>query len=38
LLPDDCLLKPYPVDVPWKNGLPESALRTSPDVLDTVEA
>ncbi|MBB3639150.1 MULTISPECIES: phytanoyl-CoA dioxygenase family protein [Variovorax] len=38
LLPDDCLLKPYPVDVPWKNGLPESALRTSLDVLDTVEA
>ena len=38
MLPDDCLLKPYPVEVPWKNGLPESALRTSPDVLDTVEA
>src|SRR6478752_2612663 len=28
-LPDDCLLKPYPVDVPWKNGLPASALQTS---------
>jgi len=28
-LPDDCLLKPYPVDLPWKNGLPESALQTS---------
>jgi ectoine hydroxylase len=38
MLPDDCLLKPYPVDVPWKNGLPESALRTSLDVLDTAEA
>jgi len=38
MLPDDCLLKPYPVEVPWKNGLPESALRTSLDVLDTVEA
>jgi len=38
MLPDDCLLKPYPVEVPWKNGLPESALRTSPEVLDTSEA
>jgi ectoine hydroxylase len=39
MLPDDCLLKPYPVDVPWKNGLPESALQTSLDVLrDTAEA
>ncbi|KQT11180.1 phytanoyl-CoA dioxygenase family protein [Ramlibacter sp. Leaf400] len=28
-LPDDCLLKDYPVDVPWKNGLPASALQTS---------
>ncbi|MDQ0607318.1 ectoine hydroxylase [Variovorax sp. W1I1] len=38
MLPDDCLLKPYPVDVPWKNGLPESALQTSLEVLDTAEA
>ncbi|BEP36392.1 phytanoyl-CoA dioxygenase family protein [Variovorax sp. V59] len=38
LLPDDCLLKPYPVEVPWKNGLPESALKTSLEVLDTAEA
>ncbi len=38
MLPDDCLLKPYPVEVPWKNGLPESALRTSLDILDTAEA
>ena len=38
LLPDDCLLKPYPVEVPWKNGLPESALQTSLEVLDTAEA
>ena len=37
-LPDDCLLKPYPVEVPWKNGLPESALKTSLEVLDTAEA
>jgi len=28
-LPDDCLLKPYPVDLPWKDGLPASALETS---------
>ncbi|MDH6165603.1 ectoine hydroxylase [Variovorax boronicumulans] len=38
MLPDDCLLKPYPVDVPWKNGLPESALQTSLEVRDTAEA
>lgn len=38
VLPDDCLLTPYPVEVPWKDGLPESALRTSPDVIETVEA
>ncbi|MCC2597110.1 phytanoyl-CoA dioxygenase family protein [Pusillimonas sp. MFBS29] len=29
LLPDDCLLKPYAVDLPWKDGLPPSALETS---------
>jgi len=34
-LPDDCLLKPYPVDLPWKNGMPESALRTSLETLET---
>src|SRR3954462_10388985 len=28
-LPDDCLLKPYPVELPWKDGTPESAMRTS---------
>jgi ectoine hydroxylase len=38
MLPDDCLLKPYPVDVPWKHGLPETALQTSLDVRDTAEA
>jgi L-proline 4-hydroxylase len=21
-LPDDCLLKPYPVELPWKDGVP----------------
>ncbi|MBF6615774.1 MAG: phytanoyl-CoA dioxygenase family protein [Candidimonas sp.] len=36
LLPDDCLLKPYPVDVPWKNGLPESALRTSLEPIEVM--
>ena len=30
-LPDDCLLKDYPVDLPWKNGMPASALQTSTD-------
>jgi ectoine hydroxylase len=28
-LPDDCLLRPYPVELPWKDGLPASALQTS---------
>jgi ectoine hydroxylase len=28
-LPDDCLLQPYPVDLPWKDGVPASALQTS---------
>ena len=28
-LPDDCLLKDYPVQVPWRDGLPASALVTS---------
>jgi ectoine hydroxylase len=28
-LPDDCLLKDHPVELPWKNGLPASALVTS---------
>jgi ectoine hydroxylase len=26
-LPDDCLLHPYPVALPWKDGTPEDALR-----------
>ena len=30
-LPDDCLLKDYPVDLPWKKGMPASALETSAD-------
>jgi ectoine hydroxylase len=32
-LPDDCLLKDYPVELPWKNGVPASALQTSTDEL-----
>ena len=32
-LPDDCLLKDYPVDLPWKNGMPASALATSTEEL-----
>ena len=32
-LPDDCLLKDYPVDLPWKNGMPASALETSLEEL-----
>jgi ectoine hydroxylase len=32
-LPDDCLLKDYPVDLPWKNGMPGSALATSAEAL-----
>jgi len=26
-LPDDCLLRPYPVDLPWKDGTPASAMK-----------
>jgi ectoine hydroxylase len=33
-LPDDCLLKNYPVDLPWKDGVPASALETSPEELE----
>ena len=32
-LPDDCLLNDYPVDLPWKDGMPASALETSLDEL-----
>ena len=27
-LPDDCLLKPYPVEPPWKDGTPDEAMKT----------
>ena len=36
-LPDDCLLQRSPVDLPWKNGMPASALETSLEVLQTAE-
>jgi ectoine hydroxylase len=26
-LPDDCLQREYPVDLPWKDGTPESAMK-----------
>ena len=32
-MPDDCLLKDYPVDLPWKNGVPASALECSPEPM-----
>lgn len=32
-LPDDCLVHPYPVDLPWRDGMPASALVTSMDEL-----
>jgi len=36
-LPDDCLRKPYPVDLPWKNGMPASALVTCSDPIDQIK-
>jgi ectoine hydroxylase len=35
-LPDDCLVKRYPVDLPWRDGMPASALETSPDALEAL--
>ncbi|MFQ3198293.1 MAG: ectoine hydroxylase [Paraglaciecola sp.] len=32
-LPDDCLVNSYPVDLPWKDGVPASALQTSLDSI-----
>jgi len=32
-LPDDCLLRDCHVDLPWKDGLPASALETAADAL-----
>ncbi len=36
LLPDDCLLKDYPVELPWQGGMPASALVTSSEPLKLV--
>ena len=36
LLPDDCLLKDHPVELPWQGGMPASALVTSSDTLKLV--
>ena len=33
-LPDDCLTKSYPVDLPWAKGLPASALVTTDVPID----
>jgi ectoine hydroxylase len=32
-LPDDCLLRDVPVELPWKDGMPASALATSSEPL-----
>ncbi len=32
-LPDDCLVNPCPVDLPWRDGMPASALVTSTEEL-----
>ena len=32
-LPDDCLTTDYPVDLPWKDGVPSTALQTSMDEI-----
>jgi ectoine hydroxylase len=34
-LPDDCLLKDYPVELPWLHGMPASALATSSEPFET---
>jgi ectoine hydroxylase len=36
-LPDDCLLRPYPVELPWKDGMPASALQTSPVPIEEMK-
>jgi ectoine hydroxylase len=36
-LPDDCLLQRSPVELPWKDGLPASALQTSLDVIEPLK-
>jgi len=36
-LPDDCLSKNYPVDLPWKDGVPASALQTTTVPFDEMK-
>jgi ectoine hydroxylase len=36
-LPDDCLVNDYPVDLPWKNGLPASAMQTTSVPFDEMK-
>ena len=33
-LPDDCLIRDYPVDLPWKDGTPASAAITSEQPIE----
>jgi len=35
-LPDDCLLREYPVDLPWAQGTPDTAAQTSSEPLREV--
>lgn len=35
LLPDDCLLRDYPVSLPWQAGMPRSALETSDALIES---
>ena len=35
-LPDDCLLKDYPVDLPWRDGVPATAMQTSMEEIASV--
>ena len=37
-LPDDCLVREYPVELPWRHGLPASALETSLELLESTAA
>ena len=32
-LPDDCLVRPYPAQLPWQDGMPASARVTSSEEL-----
>ena len=32
-LPDDCLVRDYPVNLPWKDGVPATAMQTSMDAI-----